>query len=187
MAPPTKRPSRSGTSVNNTRLNDVVQRYLLDDYDKLLIRERIKHSEISLKDLGDKVGLSTSAVSERMDRPAFKIAFEEYSVPLDKIFSHSVDKAYRTMLALMDDEDKDMRFRAANAILQRFAGPQTVVQNNFGKGEDTPGKTKVKVYRTTVEPDGSLLGQVMELELGPGETPIEPLTYNVPTEGDNNG
>jgi len=181
MAPPVKRPTRSGTSVKETRLSDIGNRYLLDDYDKKLLRLRVRYTEISLKDLGAEVKLSVSAVSERMDKPAFKIALEEYNIPLDKLFEKSVNKAYNTLLALMNDTDPQVRLKAASIVLQRFCGPTTVVN------QSVENKTNVvKVYRTTIEPDGSLLGRVMDLELGPnGEIPQEP-KYNLPVEGDTN-
>lgn len=169
------RPTRQGTSVNEPRVNTIVNMYHLDDIDKKILKFKIRYKDITLGDLGQEVGISVSAVSERIGKPAFQIAWEEYNIPLDKLVKSSATKALRVLNAIMDDRtlDADVRIRACKTVLDVVSGPKSIIISNLDATQSTES-----IYRTTVQPDGSLLGEVIDLELG---TDAErPLTFNVP-------
>lgn len=170
------RPTREGKTVNEPRVNTVVSMYHLDELDKKILKLKIRFKDITLQDIGAQVDLSVSAVSERIGKPAFQIAWDEYNIPLDKLVRTSATKALRVLNAIMDDKTllPDVRIRACKTVLDVVSGPKSIIISNM----DTTSQPADSVYRTTVQPDGSLLGEVIDLELG--EEVERPLTLNVP-------
>lgn len=171
------RPTRQGTSVNEPRINTIVNMYHLDDTDKKILKLKIRFKDITLEDLGSEVGLSVSAVSERVCKPAFQVAWDEYNIPLDKLVRTSATKALRVLNAIMDDRtlEADVRIRACKTVLDVVSGPKSIIISNLDTSQPTDS-----IYKTTVQPDGSLLGEVIDLELGMDAE--RNLTFNVPKE-----
>lgn len=175
MPAPKKEKIKSGIPVQHTYVDLVGGIYSLDEIDKKLLRLKIKYSQISYKDMSDAVGITMPAVQKRIEKPAFKHALEEYNRPRGKLFEDIDRAALKALEGLLSDSDKLIRLKAIEIYMRHIAGPQMVVNNNV--------QTQVtKVYKTTVQPDGTLLQQVLDLELG--QNPEEPFTLNVPKEGE---
>lgn len=170
------RPTREGTSVNHARMEAVVSMYHLDDVDKKILKLKVRYKDINETQIAEECKLSPANVSERMGKPAFKVAWDEYNIPLDRLVKNSATKALRVLNAIMDDKslDADVRIRACKTVLDVVSGPKSIILTNIDASQTTD-----TLYKTTVQPDGSLLGEVIDLELGMDPNNEEGI-YNVP-------
>jgi len=135
-------------------LNALQLEYELDVVDKQILRLISQDMMLTCREIASKVGMSYPAVSKRMKKRGFVLAYENLTQTTAQIMEANAKKAARRLGRLIDDEEKKIALEASKIALSPY----------LNQHHHTVTQTNVMVYRTTVQPDGSLLQAVTEAE-----------------------
>jgi hypothetical protein len=126
--------------------------YKLDNVDKMMLNILLEFPAITNEELGKQVGLLGHAARRRRLRPAFNKALDRALEPVDDILKRALPIAARRLLDLTKSDDKKIALEAAKTLL----GP---ILNRVTVDHNVP---KMKVYKTEVRSDGTLVRQLIE-------------------------
>lgn len=125
--------------------------YLVDDTDRRILALMVRYPGIRHAAIADVVGVTKSMVGKRVGRPAFKAALQDLEETADSVLQGAAQKAARKIVKLIDAEDGNIAIQACKiALHQQLAKSQVDLSVN--------GKI---TYRTTVNPDGSIIQEAL--------------------------
>lgn len=127
----------------------------LDVVDKQILKLLSKWPTLNLTELGKACGMTPSTVARRMKKPAFREVYDRLTGSAMELLEQNVRRAHRKIGALIGHEDEKIALEACKLTLATYHNQRNLVIET---------KPSV-VYRTTVEPDGSLVQNVLEAEL----------------------
>ncbi len=129
--------------------------YELDVVDKQILNLLSQDLMLTTRDIAAKVGMTYPSIAKRMKKRGFILAYEYITQTTAQIMENNAKKAARRIGRFIDDEDdKKIALEACKIALSPYLNQHThvVTQQN------------VMVYKTTVQPDGSLLQAVIEAD-----------------------
>lgn len=135
-------------------LNKLQVEYELDVIDRQILTLISQDIMLTSRTIAEKIGMSYTAVSKRMKKRGFVLAYENLTQTTAQIMEANAKKAARRLGKLIEDDEKKIALEATKLALSPYLNQHhhTVTQAN------------VMVYKTTVQPDGSLLQSVIEAE-----------------------
>ena len=135
------------------KIDEIYDDFKLDQVDRQLLNILLEFPAISNEDLGRHVGLCSAQVRRRRLRPVFNKAYDRAIEPVEDILRRALPIAARKMLELTKSDDKKIAFEAAKCLLGPILNRVTVDHNNV---------QKVKVYKSEVRSDGTLVRHLVE-------------------------
>lgn len=135
----------------------------MDDLDRSILQLKMRAPHLSNVKIGEALGIHPVAIGRRLKRPGFVEAYRELSLTFADVLEKAAEEGVRTLRAIMKDtkQPASVRVRAAEVALQMKAGMLKCADPSQGVGNTT------RIYRTTITPQGALIQEVMESELGP--------------------
>jgi hypothetical protein len=136
----------------NVKKDDLYEEYKLDQVDRQLLNILVEFPAITNEELAKHIGLCAAQVRRRRLRPAFNKAYDRAIEPVEDILKRALPIAARKMLELTKCDDKKIAFEAAKCLLGPILNRVTVDHN----------VQKVKVYKSEVRSDGTLVRHLVE-------------------------
>lgn len=138
---------------------DPVGWYELDNVDREIIKHLVRFPALTLVELGKLCGVTDRVVRYRKKKPAFKKALQELTGTTDFHLKEGAREAAMAVRKLLQEKDPSVRLGAAKILLGPYVNQPQVLVNN---------QPTLKIYETTITPDGNLLQSVIEGELDGG-------------------
>ena len=155
---PTKKPTKK-KPTEAEKLQAKIERaqveYELDVVDKQILKLKSLDPRLDVRTIAQKVGMHYATISKRMDKPAFRRAWDSINETTFEIMERNAKKAAYALGKLIDEDDKRVKLEAIKLSLSPILNNHT---------HQVAVSTEV-VYKTTVQPDSSLLQQVIEGEV----------------------
>lgn len=133
-------------------------KYEIDALDRLMLSHLVKFPKTTLNELAELTGLTKNAVHSRKKKPAFQAAWSDLMGTTNTHLEEAARRAARRLKKLVDHEDP----KTAEPFIKM------ALSNHLGQKLDVTIQPTV-TYKTTVQPDGSLIQEV----LGPAAKTIE--------------
>jgi|GEM_PF-3378220 len=140
-----------------TRIEKAQLTYELDVVDKQILKLKSMDPRLDIRTIAKKVGMHYGTISKRMDKPAFKRAWDAVNESTIEIMERNAKKAAYALGKLIEEDDKKIKLEAIKLSL-------SPILNNHSHQVSVSQEV---VYRTTVQPDSSLLQQVIDAEVEP--------------------
>lgn len=135
-------------------INEIQLEYELDVIDRQILSLISQDMMLTCREIAKKIGMTYPTVAKRMKKRGFVLAYENITQTTAQIMEANAKKAARRIGRFIDDDEKKIALEACKISLSPYLNQvQAVVTQQA-----------VMVYRTTVQPDGSLLQSVMEAE-----------------------
>lgn len=144
--------------VNKARLDAIGDIYGCDQLDKKILNLQNRYPEESHQSFADYLGVHLTTVKDRMNKPAYKAAFKDYNTSHQDLYALAIRKALRVSMQLMDSSDENTRLKACDSIFR-------AVKTDFNLTQVNVQNNTQRVFRSTIQEDGTLLGMVMDEEL----------------------
>ncbi len=146
------------------RLVAIKKKYELDEIDSKILRYHNKFPSITDSDLAALVGIDINAVTERKATPVYQKAFSDYNRSEREMVQDALKRAMMEMVRIVSGSaDPLTKIRATEVIIKAYKEENNFTQINIANSNQ---QTVNRVYKTTIQDDGTLLGMVMDLELG---------------------
>lgn len=161
---PKPRPVSVEPTPEKIRLSPAAGKALfeMDDFDRAILQIRMRDPLLPLAGIAKALDVDYGAVHRRMRRPGFQEAYRELTLCFGDLMEKAANEAVRTLRGIMKNDSlkTEHRIRAAEAILNMKGG--ILKSDPRGNHSDMP----TRVFRTTITPEGALIQEVMDLELG---------------------
>lgn len=141
--------------VSPEKLKSIADKYELDDNDRFIMKHIIQFPKITNRELGAMLGMHLTGIHARRKKPAFIKAYKDLQDSAGDLLVRAARDAARRLIALVNDPDKNVALKAIRMALTPYLGPQNEMNISV---------PILKVYDTTVKPDGTLFQQVIEAE-----------------------
>lgn len=150
--------SPEANPINQEKFKVITELYELDDFDKKLLRMHNRFPDAPKAELAAYFNVNVTTIDERMNKPVYKAAFRDYNSSHQDLYDQALKKALRVCINLMDSSDPYVKLKSADTVFKLTKTDISLTQVNVQQN------TK-RVFRTTVQDDGTLLGMVMDEEL----------------------
>jgi uncharacterized protein YaiI (UPF0178 family) len=150
-----KKEKKPETEVEIKRaIESLMIEYELDVVDKQILNLLSQDLMLTTRDIAAKVGMTYPSIAKRMKKRGFILAYEHITQTTAQIMENNAKKAARRIGRFIEDDEKKIALEACKIALSPYLNQHThvVTQQN------------VMVYKTTVQPDGSLLQAVIEAD-----------------------
>jgi predicted lipoprotein len=151
----TKKKKPSEAETLQAKIERAQLEYKLDVVDKQILKLKSLDPRLDIRTIAEKVGMHYATISKRMDKPAFRRAWDAINETTFEIMERNAKKAAYALGKLIDEDDKRIKLEAIKLSLSPILNNHT---------HQVAVSTEV-VYKTTVQPDSSLLQQVIEGEV----------------------
>lgn len=137
--------------------------YQLDDVDRAILKHDARYPGCSARAISEAIAkeigrtIHHTSVHRRMQKPAYVKARSEIDMSCHDVLKRAATKAARKLETLLDSRDEDIAFKASKELLKPFLGA-----DNAG-----PAFKPIVIFRTNITPDGNLIQEVIDAELGP--------------------
>jgi hypothetical protein len=135
-----------------SRAEIVRSRYDLDSTDREMLKMIVKHPTISRIELSHLFDINRRTVAKRMERPAFQAALAELTGTVDEDLQKGIREGVSKMRQLIAGTNAQAATNAFKALAMLY----------LGRNPTERMKDAVRIYRTTVKPDGSLVQEIVE-------------------------
>lgn len=156
---PTKKPIKKKKLTDEEKLRVKIERaqieFELDVVDKQILKLKSMDPRLDIRTIAEKVGMHYATISKRMDKASFKRAWDAINETTLDIMERNAKKAAYAIGRLIDDEDKRIKIEAIKISLSPILNSH---QHKVSVQTDV-------IYKTTVQPDSSLLQSVIEGEI----------------------
>lgn len=160
--------SRIGKRGRFKKIGDI---YQLDDVDKKLLNLVHRYPNEPHINIAKHVGITPAVMSFRINKPVFIAALEELSTSHTGLLAKALSQALRTAIGFMNSSDFKLKEIGMNAMLPLLKNETKHIQNVFVEG--AAANAREKMYKTTIEADGAIMGRVMDYELGQPEIEVQ--------------
>jgi len=147
--------------VKQEKLRAIASLYELDELDKKLLKINNKFPDAPPQHYAEYLNVDLVCILERMEKPVYKAAWKDYNSSHQDLFNQSLKKAIRVCMQLMDSADDNIRLKACDSVFKALKTDVNLTQVNVQNNTQ-------RVFRSTIQEDGTLLGMVMDEELNKG-------------------
>lgn len=144
--------------VKQEKLRAIADLYELDDLDRKLLKINNKFPDAPVEHYAAYLEQDVTCVMERMEKPVYKAAWKDYNSSHQDLFNQSIKKAIRVCMQLMESADPNIRLKACDSVFKALKTDVNLTQVNVQNNTQ-------RVFRSTIQEDGTLLGMVMDEEL----------------------
>jgi len=143
----------------------------LDECDRLLLKYIEAYPSITSKEIAKILGFTYSFVNLRRSRPAFKFALQMAQETTDTHLERAANRAARKLIELIDHPNPMIALAAVKIALTRHLEQLPTMQE------------RIVAYKTTVDPDGKLLQEIVKEEIKTNIINVKPEKENAsPTD-----
>jgi hypothetical protein len=133
------------------------ERYNLDEIDKRIIQLKLKHPNISMRDLAQALDVTVNTIFTHCNKPGFVQAYEEVTATTEDLLKKAAREGALRLIQIIKTGDNDAAVKAIRMALAPYVNQHAV---------DVSVKP-AREFKTTFQPDGTLLQEVIDAELGP--------------------
>ncbi len=127
----------------------------LDVVDKQILKLKSIDPRLDCRTIGKRVGMHHASIAARLKKPALMLALDKLNHTTADIMRENARKAAMRLSKLLESPNERTVLEAAKLCLAPILNQHTHTVNT----------TEATIYKTTVQPDSSLLQQVIEAEI----------------------
>lgn len=136
----------------------------LDEIDRAIIRAKVQHPSMTIKEMAAMNGLTYMACFKRWHSPKVQKAYDDMTMEVSKLWAATVRDTIQRMRGIIMGRDDALAIKAANLILQRYVTHVGFFNQGGGQAADENGQGgTMYVYQSTVTSNGSLSGALKEI------------------------
>jgi IS30 family transposase len=147
--------TKKSTDKLQARIEKAQLAFELDVVDKQILKLKSLDPRLDIRTIAKKVGMHYATISKRMDKPAFKRAWDAVNESTMEIMERNAKKAAYALGKLIDEDDKKIKLEAIKLSLSPILNSHS---HQVSVSQEV-------VYKTTVQADSSLLQTVIDGEV----------------------